>query len=126
MLLENKNTHYQVIKHQFIPQFFLFSCLLKIGLPKYTFQEYALLLLSIMHCQHDNGFSLVLLLLKFFSFLPHMLQRVICLCFFSFFFIPKRVLLFAVAATPSPLALQIAYRIHRHRYYSSTAPSFLQ
>ncbi len=76
--------------------------------------------LTIMHCQHDNGFSLVVLLLKFFSFLPHMLQR------FIFCFILKRILLFDVAAILNPPVLQIVCRFHLHLYYSSTASSFLQ
>jgi hypothetical protein len=68
-----------------------------------------------MHCQHDNGFWL--LLVNFFSFLPHMLrQRLLDIeqeawYWLSLSFIPKRVLLFDVAATPNPPTLQIAYRI---------------
>jgi hypothetical protein len=56
--------------------------------------------LTIMHCPHINGFSLVL---ANFSFLPHILQQQRhTICRFCFFIL-KNILLFAAAtAIPSP------------------------
>jgi hypothetical protein len=54
-----------------------------------------------MHCQQDNGFSPVLLLVNFFSFLPHILQQKLSPPISSrslFFFIFENILLFAAAA----------------------------
>jgi hypothetical protein len=85
------------------------------------FQESAL---TIMHCQHDSGFSLVLVN---FTVLPHRLQQrpnAICRrwCFFVVAF--KNFLLFVAAAIPSHQAPQTASRIHGHPYSSLIGPSF--
>ena len=83
------------------------------------FHEIALL--SIMHCQHDNGFSVVILL-NHFSFLPYTLQRFIFR--FCSFFLLKRILLFDLGAIPSPPVLQIICQLHTRLYYSSIETSF--
>ena len=62
-----------------------------------------------MHCQHVNGFLLVL---ENFSFLPHILQQRPTICRFCCVFVFKSILLFAAAAIPRRQALQTTYRIH--------------
>lgn len=81
------------------------------------FQESALL--SIMHCQHDKRFSLVVLLLvNFFSFLPHILQQLpplICNCC-CFFFILENILIFAAAAMSQSSKIKVTAKNY-HKYY---------
>jgi hypothetical protein len=79
--------------------------------------------LTIMHCQHVKGFSLVL---ANFSFLPHILQQrptTICRCCSLILFF-KSILLFAAAVIPSRQAPQTTYRIHGHLYCSLIESSF--
>jgi hypothetical protein len=58
-----------------------------------------------MHCQHDNGFWLVLLLVNFCSFLPHRLQEKHPVSSCCLFFLLKSTLLLASAAIPCGIKL---------------------